>query len=89
MIFNTIKIKDIKSDIGATSRLLRKNQGLSQQELADLLNLSRLTIQNLELGKNCTIDTLLKVLQHFDLLRQLKNEIDRVKQDAEDTKSLY
>ena len=89
MIFDTVKIKDVKSDMGETLRLLRKNSKLSQQDLADLLNLSRLTIQNLESGKNFTIDTLLKVLQHFDLLRNLKTEIARVKQDAEDTKSLY
>ncbi|MGK0363318.1 MAG: transcriptional regulator with XRE-family HTH domain [Saprospiraceae bacterium] len=89
MIFDTVKIKDVKIDIGETIRLLRKNNGLSQQELADLLSISRITVQNLEAGKNFTIDTLLKALQHFDLLRNLKNEIAQVKEDIEDAKSLY
>lgn len=89
MIFDTVKIKDIKVDIGETVRLLRKHNELSQQDLADLLNISRITVQNLERGKNFTIDTLLKVLQHFDMLRNLKNEITRVKEDIEDAKSLY
>ena len=89
MIFDTIKIKDVKIDIGETVRLLRKHNGLSQQQLADLLSMSRNTVQNLEAGKNFTIDTLLKVLQHFDMLRNLKNEIEQVKTDIEDAKSLY
>jgi transcriptional regulator with XRE-family HTH domain len=44
--------------------------------LAEKLNLSRVTIQNLESGKNPTIETLLKVLQYFDLLDGLNNYID-------------
>ena len=89
MIFDAIKIKDVKIDIGETIRLMRKQNGLSQQQLAELLNISRITVQNLEAGKNFTIDTLLKVLQHFDKLRQLKNEITQVKINIEDAKSLY
>jgi len=89
MIFDAIKIKDVKIDIGETIRLMRKQNGLSQQQLAELLNISRITVQNLEAGKNFIIDTLLKVLQHFDKLRQLKNEITQVKINIEDAKSLY
>lgn len=89
MLFTAVKIKDIKTDIGETVRILRKNAGLTQQDLADKLALSRITVQNLEAGKNFTIDTLLKVLQHFGLLQNLKSEIARVKEDAEDAKSLF
>ena len=89
MIFDTVSIKDVKIEIGEMIRLLRKNNGLSQQELAELLSISRITVQNLEGGKNFTIDTLLKALQHFDLLRNIKNELTRVKGDIEDAKSLY
>lgn len=52
-------------------KLLRKREGLTQEQLADKLALSRITIQNLESGKNATTDTLLKVLQYFDLLHNL------------------
>ena len=35
---------------------------------ADALDLSRFTIQKFENGKNATIDTVLKIANHFDLL---------------------
>ncbi len=68
MTLEAITIKTVKTNIGKWLRGLRKAQHLSQDQLAEFLNLSRLTIQNLEAGKNITIDTLLKVLQHFDAL---------------------
>jgi transcriptional regulator with XRE-family HTH domain len=68
MLFNEIKIKDVKIKSGQLVKTLRKNAKLSQEELAELLNLSRLTIQNLESGKNFTIDSFLKVMRHFELL---------------------
>ena len=89
MIFDKVKVKDIKVQIGQTVRVLRKNNKLTQQELGDLLNLSRITIQNLEAGKNFTIDTLLLVLQHFDLLNELNQEIVQFKKTNSDLKSLY
>ena len=63
-----LKIKDVKSEIGQFVKSYRKKQKLTQQQLADQLELSRITIQNLESGKNFTIDTLLKVFNHFDAL---------------------
>jgi transcriptional regulator with XRE-family HTH domain len=80
MLFNEIKIKDVKIKSGQLVKTLRKNAKLSQEELAELLNLSRLTIQNLESGKNFTIDSFLKVMQHFELLdvvyKLLEDKID-------------
>jgi transcriptional regulator with XRE-family HTH domain len=61
-------IKDVKTKVGELVRLLRKKRGLSQESLGNQLNLSRITIQNLESGKNATLDTLLIVMQHFGLL---------------------
>lgn len=61
-------IKDIKIKLGELVKLLRKKKGLSQESLGNQLNLSRITIQNLESGKNATLDTLLIVMQHFGLL---------------------
>ncbi|RYJ44256.1 XRE family transcriptional regulator [Flavobacterium beibuense] len=50
---------------------------LSQEDLAKALELSRLTIRKLEEGHNATLDTLLKVINHFDMLGELYAAIDR------------
>jgi transcriptional regulator with XRE-family HTH domain len=71
MLFEIVTIKDIKLSIGKICREKREAQKLSRDELATLLNLSRNTIQNIEMGKNSTIDNLLKVAYHFDLLSQI------------------
>jgi transcriptional regulator with XRE-family HTH domain len=67
MLDNTT-IKDVKNSLGKLIRMLRDRERLTQEQLGDKLGMSRLTIQNLEAGKNPTIDTLLKILQYFDLL---------------------
>jgi transcriptional regulator with XRE-family HTH domain len=75
-MFNNVTIQDVKQNIAVAVKMFRKNRKLSQNQLADLLVVSRITIQNLESGKNFTIDTLLKVLQHFDLLREINTQIN-------------
>ncbi len=89
MIFDNIKIKDVKASVGALIKLFRKKNGITQKELSVALDLSRITIQNVEAGKNYTIDTLLKILQHLDLLEELNNEITQVIEDNKNIKSLY
>jgi transcriptional regulator with XRE-family HTH domain len=42
---------DIRKEFGRTLRLVRKKVGLSQQELADRVTLSRPSIVNIELGR--------------------------------------
>ncbi len=88
MTLEAITIKTVKTNIGEWLKALRKARQLSQDQLAELLNLSRLTIQNLEAGKNITIDTLLKVLQHFDALDRLAAFIDSENKNK-DLPSLY
>ena len=88
MLFEIVKIKDVKTDLGKWVRMVRKKQNLSQDELADLLNMSRITIQNLESGKNITTDTLLKVFQHFDILEKFNDFVqEEIKNNS--YKSLY
>lgn len=89
MLFDNIKIKDVKIKCGQLVRVLRKNAKMSQEELAGQLNMSRLTIQNLESGKNFTIDTLLKILQHFDLLFPIHNALEDKIDEQENLKSFY
>lgn len=71
IMFQSITIYQVKSQVGEFCKVLRNQAGLTQAELAELLGLSRLTIQNMEAGKNSTLDTVLKVLQHFDQLSLL------------------
>lgn len=70
-------------------KALRKQRGLSQIQLANSIDVSRTTIQNLELGKNFTVDTILKVLKEMDLLTQLKSEITQTKNHVVNSKSMY
>ena len=89
MFVNNIKIKDIKLEIAQLIKSFRKRDNLSQQELAEKLDLSRITIQNLESGKNFTIDTLLKVLQYFGLLSSLNELLKEKRNENENLESLY
>jgi transcriptional regulator with XRE-family HTH domain len=89
MFTRNIKIKDVKSEIGKLVKSCRKRQKLSQQDLAEELELSRITIQNLESGKNFTMDTLLKVLNHFDMLVWFNQLLIDKRNENEQLTSLY
>ena len=49
-------------DIGELIRAERKARGLTQQELADKVGCSRMTISDLESGQNTNINTIFGVL---------------------------
>ena len=65
---------------------MRSRENITQEQLAEKLGLSRLTIQNLESGKKPTLDTALKAFQYFDLLepfhKYLETEIDNNNQTS-------
>ena len=81
-------IKDVKVKIGEVCKALRKSNELSRDELAEMLDVSSTTIQNIENGKNATLDNVLKVANHFGLLQSIANQIDKVIVDQNDI-SLY
>jgi transcriptional regulator with XRE-family HTH domain len=91
MLFEIVTIKEVKLSIGKVCREKREAQKLSRDELAAALNLSRNTIQNIEMGKNATLDNLLKLAYHFDLLNEIYAGIQRVGKKPIDIKtpSLY
>ena len=89
MFTSSLKIKDVKSEIAQLVKSYRKQQKLSQQDLAEQLELSRITIQNLESGKNFTIDTLLKVFNHFDVLVGFNQFLIDKRDENEQMTSLY
>ena len=88
MLLESLSVKDVKSNISELVKILRKKRGLSQDELAEKLNLSRITISNLELGKNATLDTLLKVFQYLEVLEAFNTYVsEEIKNNEYD--SLY
>jgi transcriptional regulator with XRE-family HTH domain len=89
MFTGNLKIKDVKLEIAQLVKSYRKQQKLSQQDLAEQLELSRITIQNLESGKNFTIDTLLKVFNHFDVLVGFNQFLMDKRNENEQMTSLY
>ncbi len=76
-MLNNINIKNVKVKTGDLLKLLRKRAGVTQEQLGVQLGLSRITIQNIESGKNATMDTLLKVLQHWDMLGSVYDLVEK------------
>ena len=75
-MFDYLSVKTVKDNVGILVKTLRNRENLSQEQLAEKLSMSRITIQNLESGKNPTMDTLLKVLQYFDLLESFNQYVN-------------
>ncbi len=88
-MFEVVEIKDVKRELGELVKALRKQRNLSETQLAERLDVSRTTIQNLEMGKNFTVDTFLKVMKEMDLLTQIHQEVIQTKNHVVNTKSLY
>ncbi len=87
-MLEVITIKDVKVKIGEVCKALRKSNELSRDELAEVLDISSTTIQNIENGKNATLNNVLKVANHFGLLQSIAKQIDKVSVDQNDI-SLY
>lgn len=87
-MLDIVTIKDVKIQLGRACKHLRKANDLSREELAETLDISRATIQNIENGKNATLDTILKIANHFGLLSSISNQIDKMTTN-QDNISLY
>lgn len=83
-----VTIKEVKVKIGALCKQKRKEHELSREELAEVLDISRTTIQNIENGKNATLDNILKVANHFGLLPSILKGIVSM-DDTQNNISLY
>ena len=77
MDLKTVNIVDVKMNLANMLRSLRKRNSMTRAELAEELGVSRITIQNIETAQNVTIDTLLKVLQYFELLENFNDFISQ------------
>ncbi len=68
---------------------MRARHNLTQDELAERLSLSRITIKHVERGSNVTMDTLLLIFQHFDEIHSFRGFIRAKMEEYEEVKSLY
>ncbi len=89
MIFQNKNISDVKKETGLLVKKMRLSNNLSQEELSNKLNLSRITIQNIENGKNFTIDTMLLIFQFFDEMDSFYDFIKSKSEDYNKTESFY
>ncbi len=87
-MIDTVTIKEVKIAIGTLCKNKRKEYKLTREQLAEELGLSRATIQNIENGKNATLDNLLKIANHFNLLETIFKAIVELN-TTNDNISLY
>lgn len=78
-MIDAVTIKDVKLQLAELCKQERQNYKMSQEDLADALGLSRYTIQKFENGKNATLDTALKIVNHFDLLENFYQALKDLK----------
>ncbi len=74
-MIDSTTIKEVRLQLGELCKIKRQAYGLSQEELATELGLSRYTIQKLENGSNATLDTVLKIANHFNLLENIHQSL--------------
>ena len=87
-MIDAVTIKDVKLQLGELCKQKRQSYEMSQEDLAVALDISRYTIQKFENGKNATLDTVLKIANHFDLLNNLYQALKDIEK-ANDINSLY
>ena len=68
---NQITVNAVINKIGRVIELYRDKENLTQAELGKRINVSRLTIINIEKGKGSNTLNILKILKYFDLLHDL------------------
>ena len=88
MVIDIYTVKEIKDKIGLVCQQQRKTNDLSRDELAEALGISATTVQNIENGKNATLDNVLKIGNHFGLLTNIFNSLDGFT-ETDDHPSLY
>ena len=89
MDFYNVRVSDVKINIGTLIKKMRTKRKLTQGELAKRLNLSRITIQNIERGNNFTIETYLLIFQYFDEIESFNEYIKSKVDDYNEIKSIY
>ena len=87
-MIDAVTILEVKVQLGELCKQQRQRYKISQEDLAQELGLSRYTIQKFENGKNATLDTVLKIANHFNLLEKLYQALKDL-ENTNDINSLY
>lgn len=87
-MIDAVTIWEVKVQLGELCKQQRQRYKISQEGLAQELGLSRYTIQKFENGKNATLDTVLKIANHFNLLKKLYQALKDM-ENTNDINSLY
>lgn len=56
---------EILKELGEKIRAMRRKAGISQQQLADEIGFSRISISEIERGQNTSVTTLIRILKVF------------------------
>lgn len=87
-MLNAVTIKEVKIKLGKICKQKRQRYKMTQEDLAEALDLSRFTIQKFENGKNATLDTALKIANYFELLENFYEAL-KVLESNNDINSFY
>ena len=87
-MIDAVTILEVKVQLGELCKQQRQRYKISQEDLAQELGLARYTIQKFENGKNATLDTVLKLANHFNLLEKLYQALKDL-ENTNDINSLY
>ena len=63
---------EVTTEVGRRLKAVRVDASMTQQQLADMTNLSLKTISNLETGKDVSFSTVIEVLRALGLLQSLE-----------------
>lgn len=77
-------INAVLQKLGAVTTAYRDKEGITQEALAERINISRLTVINIEKGKGSNSINVLKILQYFDLLHDLDVSLELMLEKAQD-----
>lgn len=89
MEFSNVRVSGVKIAMCALIKSMRVRRRLTQEELAQRLNRSRITIQNVERGNNVTLDTYLLILQFFCEIESFNDYIQSKIDDCHEIESIY
>ena len=85
---NQITITKVLNKIGRVIESYRDKEDLTQAELGKRINVSRLTIINIEKGKGSNTLNILKILKYFDLLQDLEVSLNLMLEKANEDDGL-
>ncbi len=74
----------IKKDLGKKIKRMRVKRGLTQEALAEAVEISQRTLSGIEIGENfCTAETLDKIIAALDTTAEELFALDHIKQESD------